>query len=70
MRERMRENSLRQLSLQLLLPRDCPLAPVPLPVGHADESVAQQLQMPSLQHSLLLASAVAPSVHLIHLFCF
>ena len=28
----------------------CHLAPAPLPVGHDDESVAQQLQLPSLQH--------------------
>ena len=29
-------------------PLACPPALVPLPVGHAHESVAQQLQMPSL----------------------
>ncbi len=38
-----------KLALQILLPLACPLAPAPLPVGHADESVAQKLQMPSLQ---------------------
>jgi hypothetical protein len=35
--------------LGVLLPLACPLAIAPLPVGHANESVAQQLQMPSLQ---------------------
>jgi hypothetical protein len=34
---------------QVLLPLSCSVAPVPLPVGHADESVTQQLHMPSLQ---------------------
>ena len=38
-----------QLAPQILLPLACPPALVPLPVGHAHESVAQQLQMPSLQ---------------------
>jgi hypothetical protein len=38
-----------QLAPQVLLPLACPLAPFPLPVGHGDEGVAQQLQMPSLQ---------------------
>jgi hypothetical protein len=40
--------ALSQLALQILLPLACPLAPAPLP-WHADESVAQHLQMPSLQ---------------------
>ena len=40
--------ALSQLALQILLPLACPPAPASLP-GHADESVAQQLQMPSLQ---------------------
>jgi hypothetical protein len=32
-----------------MLLRYCSLSPAPPPVGHADESVAHQLQMPSLQ---------------------
>jgi hypothetical protein len=35
-----------QLAPQVLLTLACPLAPVPLPVAHDDEGVAQQLQMP------------------------
>jgi len=38
-----------QFAPQVLLPLACPFAPFPLPVGHGDEDVAQQLQMPSLQ---------------------
>jgi hypothetical protein len=38
-----------QLAPQVLLPLACPLAPFPLPVGHGDEGVAQELQVPSLQ---------------------
>ena len=41
-----------QLAPQVLLPPTCPLAPFPLPVGHGDEGVAQQLQMPSLQQGV------------------
>ena len=41
--------ALGQLALQILLPLVRPLAPAPLPVGHADESVAQQHEMSSLQ---------------------
>ena len=36
-----------ELAPQVQLPLACPLNPIPLPVGHAHESVAQQLQMPS-----------------------
>jgi len=32
-----------QLAPQVLLPLACPLATFPLPVGHGDEGVAQQL---------------------------
>ena len=38
-----------QLVPQVLLPLACPLAPFPLPVGHGDEGVAQQQEVPSLQ---------------------
>jgi len=38
-----------QLAPQILLPLACSLAPGPLPVGHADDRVAQHMQMPSLQ---------------------
>ena len=41
-----------QLAPQVLLPLACPLAPFPLPVGHGDEGVAKQLQMPSLQQGV------------------
>ena len=40
-----------QLDSQVLHPLACPLARGPLPAGHGDESVAQKLQMPSLQQS-------------------
>jgi hypothetical protein len=36
-----------QLAPHVLLPLTCPIAPAQLPVGHEDESMAQQLQLPS-----------------------
>ena len=38
-----------KLEPKVLLPLDWPLTRVPLPVWHADERVAQQLQMPSFE---------------------
>jgi hypothetical protein len=38
-----------QLAPRILFPLACALAPAPLPIGNADDSVAQQLQIPSLQ---------------------
>ena len=40
-----------QLAPQILLPLACSLAPGPLPVGHADDSVAQHMQVASFQQS-------------------
>ena len=57
------EGSRAQLAPQMLLPLACPIALVPLPVGHAHESVAQQ-QMPSLQ--LLARKCQGPSKSTAH----
>jgi hypothetical protein len=53
-----------------LLPLACPLAPAPLPVGHADESVAQQLQMLSFQQGGTLWRPARKNVRrLVELHC-